>query len=374
MAMIGGAASKGNWLGVGDSLNGALSGYLKGNQMEAEKRYEDYKREYQSAKAKEEQANKEFEDILTNKKMRISDQIQQYRLVAAKYDRQDALVAAQSRSLDAMWRSLESRKTAVARLEEQHNHATQMLELQREKMKPAEPTLSPEAIQQAAKRYHETRVLPPNIGRGNQGAANIKAILDAEANMGEGASSADIKANQSSLANITKMLDSVQSFENTALKNLDMLVAQSEKVSRLGIPFLDKQIMAGTKAVTGDPELVKFYAIVTPFVDEYAKILEGKTGAAGSTVSGREQAAELLQPYFTKEGIRQLAPFMKQEMRNRTSSLEEQRKLITERMSGSPPSQKNQPSLTNSKGWTLHEDASGNKAYVGPKGEVEEVH
>jgi len=129
MAMIGGVASKGKWLEVGDTLNGALNGYLKGNQEVAKKGYEDYQRQFQGAMAKEAQANKEFEDILRDKKMRIQDQISQYRIVAAKYDRQDAMVAAQSRSLDAMWRSIESRKTAMAKLQESHDMAQQSFEL-----------------------------------------------------------------------------------------------------------------------------------------------------------------------------------------------------------------------------------------------------
>lgn len=120
MAMIGGVASKGKWLEVGNVLNGALEGYMQGNQMEAEKRYKDYETEFKGAMAKEAQANREFEDILRDKHMRIGDQINAYRIVAAKYDRQDALAAAQSRSLDAMWRSIESRKTAMARLEDHH--------------------------------------------------------------------------------------------------------------------------------------------------------------------------------------------------------------------------------------------------------------
>lgn len=127
MAMIGGVASQGKWLEVGSTLNGALKGYLEGNELEAQKRYKDYDEQFKGAMAKEAQANREFEDILKDKHMRIGDQINAYRIVAAKYDRQDALAAAQSRSLDSMWRSIESRKTAMARLEESHERATEKL-------------------------------------------------------------------------------------------------------------------------------------------------------------------------------------------------------------------------------------------------------
>lgn len=127
MAMIGGVASQGKWLEVGNVLNGALQGYLEGNVANAQKLYKDYDEQFKGAIAKEAQANREFEDILKDRHMRIGDQINAYRIVAAKYDRQDALAAAQSRSLDQMWRSIESRKTAMSRLEEAHERATEKI-------------------------------------------------------------------------------------------------------------------------------------------------------------------------------------------------------------------------------------------------------
>lgn len=129
-AMIGGIASKGKWLEVSDALNGALGGYLQGNKEVAAKRYKDYEEGFKSAIAKESQANREFEDVLKNRQLKIQDMISQYRVIAAKYDRQDAMQAAQSRSIDAMWRSVESRKTAMARLEEQHYQTGERLNQQ----------------------------------------------------------------------------------------------------------------------------------------------------------------------------------------------------------------------------------------------------
>lgn len=118
MALIGGAVSKGNWLAVGEELNGALKGYLEGNKLVAEKRFQDYNNQFKSAVAREQQANREFEDILTNKKLRLHDQMELYKIAAAKYDRQDALQAAKMKSYDAMWKSLESNKLALMRLEQ----------------------------------------------------------------------------------------------------------------------------------------------------------------------------------------------------------------------------------------------------------------
>jgi hypothetical protein len=139
------------------------------------------------------------------------------------------------------------------------------------------------------------------------------------------------QADTTSLANLTKQADMVMAFESTAEKNLDMLVAQSKKLPRSSWPIVNRAVLKG-KLETGDPETAKFYAIVTPFVNEYAKILSGQTGAAGASDTSRAEAASILSPYFNADQIDKLAPFIRQEMQNRTNSLEAQRVAIKKRV------------------------------------------
>jgi len=197
--------------------------------------------------------------------------------------------------------------------------------------------LTPEAIGMAADQFNLNGTLPPAISRSPVAVAKI---LDEAAKKNEGKTGVDVavnrdanKADAKSLANITKQTDMIQSFENTALKNLDMLVDQSKKVKRSDFPLINRAIITG-KLGTGDPEAAKFLAIVKPFVDEYAKILSGQTGAAGASDTARREASEIISPYFSPDQISQLKPFITQELNNRTGSLHSQIQEIQNRMHG----------------------------------------
>lgn len=211
------------------------------------------------------------------------------------------------------------------------------------------PTLQGDALDFAANQLLVDGKMPAGFARNS---ANVGAIYKraAELAKSKGMSSEEalfnsksIKADQSSLGNLTKQYDMITSFESTALKNLDMLVNQSKKVPRGSIPLINKALMTG-KLETGDPETAKYYAIVKPFVDEYAKILSGQTGSAGASDTARREAASILSPYFSQDQIDQLGPFIKQELKNRTSSMEEQRETIKSRMKSGGKSEKSSSS------------------------------
>jgi hypothetical protein len=197
--------------------------------------------------------------------------------------------------------------------------------------------LTPEAKKAAAEQFNKDGTMPPALSRNPAAVAAI--ANEAAKNAGErGQTGVDTtinrdanKADAKSLGNLTKQSDMIHAFESTALKNLDMLVAQSERVPRTEFILLNKALETGQLQV-GSVETAKLFAIVKPFVDEYAKILSGQTGAAGASDTARKEAAGIISPYMTKEQIRGLAPFIKQELNNRTSSLTEQGASIQKRM------------------------------------------
>lgn len=197
--------------------------------------------------------------------------------------------------------------------------------------------LNNDAVERAADEFNLTGKLPPSLARNPAAAAKI---MDAAAKKQSdaGVKGVDTAVNREanladskSLANLTKQSDMISSFENTALKNLDMLVEQSKKVPRSNFPLINKAILTG-RLETGDPETAKFYAIVKPFTDEYAKILSGQTGAAGASDTARKEAQGIISPYFSPDQIEKLKPFITQELQNRTGSLRQQQESIQGRM------------------------------------------
>jgi hypothetical protein len=120
MALIGGIASKGNWMGVSASLNGALKGFLDGNHERAAQEYQDYKTQFERAKAKSEAEQKEFADILQNRRLTINNMLTQIKITAAKYGRDDVRMEAEQKSIDGIWRRVEAMDDSIRKSAEQN--------------------------------------------------------------------------------------------------------------------------------------------------------------------------------------------------------------------------------------------------------------
>lgn len=135
MALVGGAVSRGNWLGVASSLNGALDGYLKGNQARADREFQDYQTKFKEAQAHDEQAQREFESILNNKQLSINAVLNQIKIAAAKYGREDVRQAAEQKSIDGIWRQVEATDRSIATLSEQNERIAMQLALGNARLK-----------------------------------------------------------------------------------------------------------------------------------------------------------------------------------------------------------------------------------------------
>jgi hypothetical protein len=120
MAMIGGAISRGNWLGVSSAVNGAMQGYLDGNKDKADREFKDYQTKYKEALDHDKAAQAEFESILTNKNNSINSILAQIKIAAAKYGREDVRAAAEQKSIDGIWRQVEATDRSIATIQ-QHN-------------------------------------------------------------------------------------------------------------------------------------------------------------------------------------------------------------------------------------------------------------
>lgn len=307
-AMIGGVASQGKWLEVGATLNGALDGYMKGNLQMAQKRYQDYDEQFRGALAQEAQANREFEDILKDRHLRIQDQISQYRIVAAKYDRQDALAAAQSRSLDAMWRALDSRKTSMVRLQENHDRATETLGLRREL---AQAKQTPAASAGLSERYNtdptykqnvdywasyvqQGNSLPARFAQSGAGKIMMPDILNVVPTLG-GGNPADMTANRLTLRQLNaeaQKLGTQSASVAIANKELQRFIPLAEKaleaVPRTDWKPLNQLIQAGEN--TWSAEQGAFVVANRSVLNAFAQLIQ----RGAPTVHSLTEAENLL--------------------------------------------------------------------------------
>lgn len=132
MAMVGGLASRGNWLGASYALNGAMRGFLEGNQLLAQKNYRDYNEKFKAAVAKENAYIRETDEVLRAKNLSINQKLTQVRIIAAKYDKQDMLAQSRLKSLDGIRRSIESQRTAVLRIQEHYDEVAMRVQAYRD--------------------------------------------------------------------------------------------------------------------------------------------------------------------------------------------------------------------------------------------------
>ena len=151
-----------------------------------------------------------------------------------------------------------------------------------------------------------------------------------------------IHANQIALNQLTKQEQLVVAYEKTADKQLNLLVELGRKVPKTDWPIINSALMKGEKTITGSKEANNFLSIAIATQGEFAKILSGSTSASGATDASRREAAEMISPYLSEEGLESLVPNLKREMEFRKQGYAEQK---AELLKGSVQP-KNTPSST----------------------------
>jgi len=205
---------------------------------------------------------------------------------------------------------------------------------------------------------------------------------------------AGFKADTTSLNKLTPQYDAITAFEKNAVRQGDILVGLADKVDTTGVPVIERWIRAGRKA-TGDPDVAKFDAQLYIYRAEAAKILTNPNLTGQLTDSARHEVEDFMKPGASANQIKQTVALIKNDFDNRKQTLEEQIGSIRNRMRervgpgaaergglgvaptapSAQPARRasDNPPPTNAKGWKLMTDANGNKAYVGPNKEIEEV-
>jgi hypothetical protein len=113
LALLGGAVSHGNWLGVSASLNGAMQGFIDGDKMRSDREWDNFNKKFNVARDHDQEALNRLEKVMGNKQMSLNAKMQEYQLIAAEFDMKDVAAAAQIKSHDAVIKQYEARRTAL---------------------------------------------------------------------------------------------------------------------------------------------------------------------------------------------------------------------------------------------------------------------
>jgi hypothetical protein len=197
--------------------------------------------------------------------------------------------------------------------------------------------LTQEAVDSAARRYHETGEMIP-AGQGKSGTAIKTVILNRAAELfpgdSVGGNKGDYKANAKSLTEAQSSFDAVNTFERTAIKNLDLMTRLAKKIPDWGSSWLNKPVRSLAGAMGGE-DMVAFNTALNAVRPEFNKILEGKVkGSAGLSEGARHEMATLMNEDMTVGQLLAAADVLKQDTENRKSSAQEVLKNIRARLRG----------------------------------------
>lgn len=208
----------------------------------------------------------------------------------------------------------------------------------------AASAVTPETIKQLAERYRVDGTLP-TFGWGASGAIVRGKILNeataqaaAEGSTGEAERIRQVGLGtvKQALGQLEKNRANITAFENTAARNADLVLRESEKVDRMGSPIIDRWILAGKKNIAGDPGVARLDLAMRTFINEYARVTTSVTGGGVTSDTARKEIETLLASKMTKPQVREVIDLAKQEMRNRLASYDDQVKVLRDRMSIRP--------------------------------------
>jgi hypothetical protein len=187
--------------------------------------------------------------------------------------------------------------------------------------------LSSPALDQAANRYLTTGELPA-MGMGSAGAAARKAIMNRAATLDPNgiisANEAVQKANSASLGKIQTQFDTVNAFENTAIKNLDRLVVNGQQIPDLGARFANVPVRMISEQMLGTPAMAKFKADLLTAQTESAKVLNSANATGVLSDSSRKEAQDILSGNLPFPAMVAAVNELKNDMGNRHQSYQDQ--------------------------------------------------
>ncbi len=222
--------------------------------------------------------------------------------------------------------------------------------------------MSPEAFDQAAEKYYQTGTMP-QMGRGAQGMALQRAIMNRTGELHPGASlaagSAEYASNKASLSKLQTNFDQVNAFENTALKNLDQVAQTGAKVPDLGVRFANVPVRLITGSMLGTPEMAAFRTALLTAQAESAKVLNSANANGVLSDSARHEAQDVLDGNLPFPAMMASINQLKTDFANRHQSYGDQINDIQQRMGGKGGGQS---------GVAQYTPPAGSKTATGPNG------
>ena len=340
------------------AFQGAMEGWNKGDRERGDREFADWGAKVEQMRDHYQKEHQKFKDLIANHDGDIESLKAKLAVAGIKAGAQRGLIEAmQENPLRILDWSTQNEKQAIEILkmyEElamkkslQDFHERTLAETQRHhkalETGATAPTDEDKAdLEPWAQAISEGRAVPP-LGMGKSGVRDYlirragQISNEREQAGGPGLSEASInyKAVQTAASSLTRMRASVAAFEQTAQKNLDIVLEQSKKTDRSGVPWIDRWVQAGKRG-TGDPEIVKLDAAIRTASSEVAKVVTSANLAGALSDSARHEIDAMLNPAMSPEQIQAVIGVMKRDMNNRITSLDAELKTLRSQASLKP--------------------------------------
>lgn len=180
------------------------------------------------------------------------------------------------------------------------------------------------ALDFAADNYRKTGQLPAGFSRspGTTSAIIARAAeLDKQAGgMGIATNKSELEANRKSLDSLQKNFDQVSAFENTAKKNLDLVLSKASAVPDLGARFANTPIRMINEKMLGTKEMAEFRAALATAQAETAKVLNSSNASGVLSDTARKELEDIMSGNLSYSALKGQVETFKQDMNNRHES------------------------------------------------------
>jgi len=202
--------------------------------------------------------------------------------------------------------------------------------------------LSPEAIDLLAVEAKKDRSVLANVGRGTQGAKDLRAVLNkmaanektAPGGPGIAATRAGFASDRKALDKLVPQFDALEAFENSVLAQGKVLVQLAKKVDTTGIPVAERWIRAGRQSVAGDTDVADFNTQLRLFKTEAARAITNPNLTGILSDSARHEMDEFLPSGATGKQVERVVSRIEADAKLRKKSYQEQIDTIKERLAG----------------------------------------
>jgi hypothetical protein len=345
------------------------------------------------AREKQNEAISTYEQILNSKKQSLNQIAEMMRIHASANQDWDMEAAARTRNFDAMYKKVAQYRTASDRMQTQATQLQGKLDARAEKLAEKRAATGgneglseryrtdPEYKKQVdfwAKLVQSGQSLPPRFAQSGAGKKMYSDIISVVPSIGSGSPS-DIAANKLNQREMTAEAQKLGTqAASVAIANKELLrfIPLAEKaiddVPRAGWKPINQLIQSGEN--TWSPEQGRLVLANRSVLNAFAQLIQ----RGAPTVHSLSEAEALLNtadsPAVYKAKMQQLRQEGEQAEEGlkdaHTDLMRRARTTVGSELPGGAGGFAN----TNARGWVLHTDAKGNKAYVSPDGkQFEEV-